>query len=109
LNRPPSAWRACHLYTVDLQTGEWKHRNANHESERVWISNFNFSHNEDEDEIIKRADLVELSGLIDAANEALNTKTFEPVREARLDERFSDLVWFALPSDVDKDSTHATE
>ena len=45
---------------------------------------------------------MELSGLIDAANEALNTKPFEPVREARLDDRFSDLVWFALPSDVDK-------
>lgn len=89
-------------YKVDVQTGEWKHRGSNHEAERVWMSNFNF-HLEDNlsTNQSSSADLVELDQLVDAADKTLETikASADLVREARLDERFKDLIWFALPSD----------
>lgn len=98
-------WIATHgarllsVYTVDIATGEWSHKISNHDSERDWISDFSFSQTFSVTEAVP----VAFSDLVDVASSALNsihdTVPLGSVKEAKLDQNFSDLIWFALPFD----------
>ena len=91
------------VYTVDLETGEWKHRHSNHAEERDWISEFDlFGRSIATEEI--GGEIVQINDLIKKADEALirihESIPLESVKDAKLDERNRGLVWFAMPSDA---------
>ena len=98
-----NGWRLLSVYNVDLETGEWRHRISNHDEQRDWISGFDFFSSRDKTLGNSTHNPVPLGELVARADEALEriheAVPLDSVKEAQLDPTFSDLVWFALPSD----------
>ena len=91
------------VYSVDLETGEWNHRISNHDQERDWLTLIDFLPSAKKPGITSVGETIPLDKLVDAANAALarmhESVPLESVRPAVLDNRYTDLVWFALPMD----------
>jgi len=106
-------WRLLPAYSFCVETGEWHHRLATPQQDRDWLSGY-------VPPVLQSSPLRELENslgkpkhedapkdLIAAANSAL-TSTFKgenpiPLSSTRcplLDAEYSDLVWFALPTDA---------
>jgi len=109
-----NGWKLLSVYTVDIETGEWKHRISNHDSERKWLSDALDSFVGDNStrpsssvsfEGEDRVDgaVVAMDDLISAADRALVTIHSKiplgAVRNASTDSQYDDLVWFAMPMD----------
>jgi selenocysteine lyase/cysteine desulfurase/tRNA(Ile)-lysidine synthase TilS/MesJ len=100
-------WRLLSVYQVDIETGEWKHRVSNHESERQWLSDSlylgDLSTVASSSQSVGELDVVPLNELMVSADRALtNIHAKVPlgsVRNATTDSRYEDLVWFAMPMD----------
>ena len=99
-----NGWRLLSVYSVDLETGEWSHRISNRNEERDWLSLIEFEKRDFSRDITPEA--VKITELIATADKALTTihdaVALESVRAAAFDQRFKDLVWFALPMDSKK-------
>jgi len=95
-------WKILSVYKVDIETGEWKHRIANHDAERDWISDLKFW-GPIEDLNVDMCRIIPIEGLIEAANDALGriheNVPLGSVRNVLTNPQFDDLVWFAMPND----------
>ena len=106
-----NGWKLLSVYKVDTETGEWKHRIANHDSERVWLTDAldkfvgdnSTMPGSSESGDVSELEIVPLNELIAEADRALPTIHAKiplgSVRNATTDPEYDDLVWFALPMD----------
>jgi tRNA(Ile)-lysidine synthase TilS/MesJ len=105
-----NGWKMLSVYNVDVETGEWRHRNDVHVEEREWISGFDFLNQKLDSLTPKNPTSLKLSDLIakaDGARETMHQQVpLDSVKTPALDTRFKHLVWFALPSDS-KDAIQA--
>jgi selenocysteine lyase/cysteine desulfurase/tRNA(Ile)-lysidine synthase TilS/MesJ len=88
-------------YKADLATGEWEHRGF-HENERDWLSRMDFWDSSTWEEKSVSGHSVGIADLVSSAEEiisSLKSRHQPHVVPGRLDERYSDLVWFTLPGD----------
>ena len=106
-----NGWRLLSVYSLDLETGEWKHRISNHDEERIWLSGVDFFNVKPPNiRPAPRIDFLSQSELFTAADAAISTMhqsvPLESVRGVALDQRFKDLVWFAMPLDSKNAQLH---
>jgi len=106
-------WRLLPAYTFCVETGEWHHRLATPQQDRDWLSGYvppvlqSSPLRELENSLKSSGAEVPPKDLLAAASSAL-TSTFKgenpiPLSSTRcplLDAEYSELVWFALPTDA---------
>jgi tRNA(Ile)-lysidine synthase TilS/MesJ/selenocysteine lyase/cysteine desulfurase len=98
-----NGWKLLSVYTADIETGEWKHRIANHDADRDWLSDFKFFEPPD---MMKICSEIPVNDLVTAADAALahmhDQVPLGTVRNANTNSEYDDLVWFAMPGDSKK-------
>ncbi len=98
-----NGWMLLAEYKVDLATGEWEHRSSHMKTQRDWLSGLDFW-DERSWKRVEEKECVSKDKLLEQADEVIlatiGTSPKPPIVIANLlDQRFADLVWFALPSD----------